>query len=43
MSVATFVKGLLGLEGQLTPIFFSLVSKYLSMLDSLDNTIIETK
>ncbi|KAK2966944.1 hypothetical protein RJ640_002129 [Escallonia rubra] len=37
MSAAAFAKGLLDLEGQLTPILVSLVSKDSSMLDGLDN------
>ncbi|XP_044468183.1 inositol hexakisphosphate and diphosphoinositol-pentakisphosphate kinase VIP2-like isoform X2 [Mangifera indica] len=37
MSAAAFAKGLLDLEGQLTPILVSLVSKDASMLDGLDN------
>ncbi|CAH8361115.1 unnamed protein product [Eruca vesicaria subsp. sativa] len=36
MSAAAFAKGLLDLEGQLTPILVSLVSKDSSMLDGLD-------
>ncbi|GMH01596.1 hypothetical protein Nepgr_003435 [Nepenthes gracilis] len=44
MSAAAFAKGLLDLEGQLTPILVSLVSKDSSMLDGLENasTEIET-
>ncbi|CAF2233372.1 unnamed protein product [Brassica napus] len=44
MSAAAFAKGLLDLEGQLTPIlllFISLVSKDSSMLDGLDTANIE--
>nr|VDC61377.1 unnamed protein product [Brassica rapa] len=41
MSVAAFAKGLLDLEGQLTPIMVSLVSKDSSMLDGLDTASIE--
>ncbi|KAH9739926.1 Inositol hexakisphosphate and diphosphoinositol-pentakisphosphate kinase VIP2 [Citrus sinensis] len=41
MSAAAFAKGLLDLEGQLTPILVSLVSKDSSMLDGLDNASIE--
>ncbi|KAJ6421726.1 hypothetical protein OIU84_029001 [Salix udensis] len=37
MSAAGFAKGLLDLEGPLTPILVSLVSKDSSMLDGLDN------
>ncbi|KAL8475614.1 hypothetical protein ACS0TY_028323 [Phlomoides rotata] len=37
MSAAAFAKGLLDLEGQLTPILVSLVSKDYSMLDGLEN------
>ncbi|KAL7232416.1 hypothetical protein ACSBR2_010440 [Camellia fascicularis] len=37
MSAAAFAKGLLDLEGPLTPILVSLVSKDSSMLDGLDN------
>ncbi|KAK9698402.1 hypothetical protein RND81_08G101600 [Saponaria officinalis] len=37
MSAAAFAKGLLDLEGQLTPILVSLVSKDSSMLDGLAN------
>ncbi|KAK4783978.1 hypothetical protein SAY86_018346 [Trapa natans] len=37
MSAAAFAKGLLDLEGQLTPILVSLVSKDSSMLDGLDS------
>ncbi|CAI8594360.1 unnamed protein product [Vicia faba] len=37
MSAAGFAKGLLDLEGQLTPILVSLVSKDSSMLDGLEN------
>ncbi|GER35796.1 inositol hexakisphosphate anddiphosphoinositol-pentakisphosphate kinase [Striga asiatica] len=37
MSAAAFAKGLLDLEGQLTPILVSLVSKDSSMLDGLEN------
>ncbi|XP_020551972.1 inositol hexakisphosphate and diphosphoinositol-pentakisphosphate kinase 2-like isoform X3 [Sesamum indicum] len=43
MSAAAFAKGLLDLEGQLTPILVSLVSKDSSMLDGLDNASIEIK
>ncbi|AES77306.2 putative phosphotransferase with a phosphate group as acceptor [Medicago truncatula] len=43
MSAAAFAKGLLDLEGQLTPILVSLVSKDSSMLDGLDNASIEMK
>ncbi|XP_016666430.1 inositol hexakisphosphate and diphosphoinositol-pentakisphosphate kinase VIP2 isoform X3 [Gossypium hirsutum] len=41
MSAAAFAKGLLDLEGQLTPILVSLVSKDSSMLDGLENVSIE--
>ncbi|KAJ8546082.1 hypothetical protein K7X08_018665 [Anisodus acutangulus] len=41
MSAAAFAKGLLDLEGQLTPILVSLVSKDSSMLDGLENASIE--
>ncbi|XP_047310855.1 inositol hexakisphosphate and diphosphoinositol-pentakisphosphate kinase VIP2-like isoform X2 [Impatiens glandulifera] len=41
VSAAAFAKGLLDLEGQLTPILVSLVSKDSSMLDGLDNASIE--
>ncbi|KAK7271736.1 hypothetical protein RJT34_27877 [Clitoria ternatea] len=41
MSAAAFAKGLLDLEGQLTPILVSLVSKDISMLDGLENASIE--
>eukprot|EP00850_Spirogloea_muscicola_P022875 SM000316S12290 [mRNA] locus=s316:84377:92935:+ [translate_table: standard] len=41
MSAAAFAKGLLDLEGQLTPILVSLVSKDASMLDGLDTATIE--
>ncbi|KAG5411261.1 hypothetical protein IGI04_007580, partial [Brassica rapa subsp. trilocularis] len=41
MSAAAFAKGLLDLEGQLTPILVSLVSKDSSMLDGLDTVSIE--
>ncbi|OAY29841.1 inositol hexakisphosphate and diphosphoinositol-pentakisphosphate kinase VIP2 isoform X3 [Manihot esculenta] len=41
MSAAAFAKGLLDLEGPLTPILVSLVSKDASMLDGLDNASIE--
>ncbi|XP_075638897.1 inositol hexakisphosphate and diphosphoinositol-pentakisphosphate kinase VIP1-like isoform X3 [Castanea sativa] len=41
MSAAAFAKGLLDLEGELTPILVSLVSKDSSMLDGLDNASIE--
>ncbi|VFQ96907.1 unnamed protein product [Cuscuta campestris] len=41
MSAAAFAKGLLDLEGQLTPIQVSLVSKDSSMLDGLENASIE--
>ncbi|RDX99713.1 Inositol hexakisphosphate and diphosphoinositol-pentakisphosphate kinase VIP2, partial [Mucuna pruriens] len=41
MSAAAFAKGLLDLEGQLTPILVSLVSKDYSMLDGLENASIE--
>ncbi|XP_031381093.1 inositol hexakisphosphate and diphosphoinositol-pentakisphosphate kinase VIP2-like isoform X1 [Punica granatum] len=41
MSAAAFAKGLLDLEGQLTPILVSLVSKDSSMLDGLDSASIE--
>ncbi|XP_051120901.1 inositol hexakisphosphate and diphosphoinositol-pentakisphosphate kinase VIP2-like isoform X2 [Andrographis paniculata] len=37
VSAAAFAKGLLDLEGQLTPILVSLVSKDSSMLDGLEN------
>ncbi|KAM7279025.1 hypothetical protein ACFE04_006159 [Oxalis oulophora] len=43
MSAAAFAKGLLDLEGQLTPILVSLVSKDSSMLDGLDNASVEIK
>ncbi|KAM3238392.1 inositol hexakisphosphate and diphosphoinositol-pentakisphosphate kinase VIP2 isoform X2 [Capsicum annuum] len=43
MSAAAFTKGLLDLEGQLTPILVSLVSKDSSMLDGLANASIEIK
>ncbi|KAK9114075.1 hypothetical protein Syun_020872 [Stephania yunnanensis] len=43
MSAAAFAKGLLDLEGQLTPILVSLVSKDSSMLDGLDNARAEIK
>ncbi|XP_075510688.1 inositol hexakisphosphate and diphosphoinositol-pentakisphosphate kinase VIP2-like isoform X1 [Primulina tabacum] len=41
MSAAAFAKGLLDLEGPLTPILVSLVSKDSSMLDGLENASIE--
>ncbi|XP_062212084.1 inositol hexakisphosphate and diphosphoinositol-pentakisphosphate kinase VIP2-like [Phragmites australis] len=41
MSAAAFAKGLLDLEGQLTPIQVSLVSKDSSMLDGLEHASIE--
>ncbi|CAF1967530.1 unnamed protein product [Brassica napus] len=41
MSAAAFAKGLLDLEGQLTPILVSLVSKDSSMLNGLDTASIE--
>ncbi|CAM0883363.1 unnamed protein product [Alopecurus aequalis] len=41
MSAAAFAKGLLDLEGELTPILVSLVSKDSSMLDGLQDGIIE--
>ncbi|KAI4387776.1 hypothetical protein MLD38_000179 [Melastoma candidum] len=41
MSAAAFAKGLLDLEGQLTPILVSLVSKDSSMLDGLENASME--
>lgn len=41
MSAAAFAKGLLDLEGPLTPILVSLVSKDSSMLDGLDTASIE--
>eukprot|EP00249_Psilotum_nudum_P017504 c26356_g1_i1 orf=1564-3798(-) len=41
MSAAAFAKGLLDLEGQLTPILVSLVSKDSSMLDGLDTASIQ--
>ncbi|CAI5944715.1 unnamed protein product [Closterium sp. NIES-65] len=41
MSAAAFIKGLLDLEGQLTPILVSLVSKDSPMLDGLDSASIE--
>jgi inositol hexakisphosphate/diphosphoinositol-pentakisphosphate kinase len=41
MSAAAFAKGLLDLEGQLTPILVSLVSKDSPMLDGLDTASIE--
>ncbi|XP_027357795.1 inositol hexakisphosphate and diphosphoinositol-pentakisphosphate kinase VIP2-like isoform X2 [Abrus precatorius] len=43
MSAAAFAKGLLDLEGPLTPILVSLVSKDSSMLDGLENASIEMK
>ncbi|KAG2710294.1 hypothetical protein I3760_04G019800 [Carya illinoinensis] len=43
MSAAAFAKGLLDLEGQLTPILVSLVSKDSSMLDGLENASVEMK
>ncbi|GLU11159.1 hypothetical protein SLE2022_279230 [Rubroshorea leprosula] len=43
MSAAAFAKGLLDLEGQLTPILVSLVSKDASMLDGLDDASTEIK
>ncbi|XP_049372425.1 inositol hexakisphosphate and diphosphoinositol-pentakisphosphate kinase VIP1-like [Solanum verrucosum] len=43
MSAAAFAKGLLDLEGQLTPILVSLVSKDSSMLDGLANASVEIK
>lgn len=43
MSAAAFAKGLLDLEGQLTPILVSLVSKDSSMLDGLENASVEIK
>ncbi|XP_051114666.1 inositol hexakisphosphate and diphosphoinositol-pentakisphosphate kinase VIP2-like isoform X2 [Andrographis paniculata] len=43
MSAAAFAKGLLDLEGELTPILVSLVSKDSSMLDGLENASIEIK
>ncbi|KAL3676691.1 hypothetical protein R1sor_026639 [Riccia sorocarpa] len=43
MSAAAFAKGLLDLEGQLTPILVSLVSKDSPMLDGLDTANIEMK
>ncbi|CAN1162845.1 Inositol hexakisphosphate and diphosphoinositol-pentakisphosphate kinase VIP2, partial [Linum perenne] len=43
MSAAAFAKGLLDLEGQLTPILVSLVSKDSSMLDGLDHASTEMK
>ncbi|KAL3640153.1 Inositol hexakisphosphate and diphosphoinositol-pentakisphosphate kinase vip2 [Castilleja foliolosa] len=43
MSAAAFAKGLLDLEGPLTPILVSLVSKDSSMLDGLDNASTEIK
>ncbi|XP_019442632.1 PREDICTED: inositol hexakisphosphate and diphosphoinositol-pentakisphosphate kinase-like isoform X5 [Lupinus angustifolius] len=43
MSAAAFAKGLLDLEGQLTPILVSLVSKDSSMLDGLEDASIEMK
>ncbi|OAE33561.1 hypothetical protein AXG93_2139s1140 [Marchantia polymorpha subsp. ruderalis] len=43
MSAAAFAKGLLDLEGQLTPILVSLVSKDSPMLDGLDTASIEMK
>lgn len=43
MSAAAFAKGLLDLEGQLTPILVSLVSKDSSMLDGLDDASTEIK
>nr|GLL26625.1 inositol hexakisphosphate and diphosphoinositol-pentakisphosphate kinase 2 isoform X1 [Ipomoea trifida] len=41
MSAAAFAKGLLDLEGELTPILVSLVSKDASMLDGLETASIE--
>uniref|UniRef100_M4ER65 Uncharacterized protein n=1 Tax=Brassica campestris TaxID=3711 RepID=M4ER65_BRACM len=41
MFAAAFAKGMLDLEGQLTPILVSLVSKDSSMLDGLDTASIE--
>ncbi|THU73060.1 hypothetical protein C4D60_Mb04t18820 [Musa balbisiana] len=41
MSAAAFAKGLLDLEGQLTPILVSLVSKDSSMLDGLEDASVE--
>ncbi|CAG7906230.1 unnamed protein product [Brassica rapa] len=41
MSAAAFAKGMLDLEGQLTPIVVSLVSKDSSMLDGFDTASIE--
>ncbi|XP_019427818.1 PREDICTED: inositol hexakisphosphate and diphosphoinositol-pentakisphosphate kinase 1-like isoform X2 [Lupinus angustifolius] len=43
MSAAAFAKGLLDLEGQLTPIQVSLVSKDSSMLDGLEDASTEMK
>ncbi|CAL0321760.1 unnamed protein product [Lupinus luteus] len=43
MSAAAFAKGLLDLEGELTPILVSLVSKDSSMLDGLEDASIEMK
>ncbi|URE18198.1 acid phosphatase [Musa troglodytarum] len=43
MSAAAFAKGLLDLEGQLTPILVSLVSKESSMLDGLEDARPEMK
>ncbi|WOL08862.1 inositol hexakisphosphate and diphosphoinositol-pentakisphosphate kinase 2-like [Canna indica] len=43
MSAAAFAKGLLDLEGQLTPILVSLVSKESSMLDGLEDARAEMK
>ncbi|KAE9590382.1 hypothetical protein Lal_00028141 [Lupinus albus] len=43
MSAAAFAKGLLDLEGQLTPILVSLVSKDSSMLDGLEDASMEMK
>ncbi|XP_078171087.1 inositol hexakisphosphate and diphosphoinositol-pentakisphosphate kinase VIP2-like [Carex rostrata] len=41
MSAAAFAKGLLDLEGELTPILISLVSKDSSMLDGLEDSSVE--
>ncbi|OIW06702.1 hypothetical protein TanjilG_04096 [Lupinus angustifolius] len=43
VSAAAFAKGLLDLEGQLTPILVSLLSKDSSMLDGLEDASIEMK
>ncbi|XP_065860770.1 inositol hexakisphosphate and diphosphoinositol-pentakisphosphate kinase VIP2-like isoform X2 [Euphorbia lathyris] len=43
ISAAAFAKGLFDLEGKLTPIMVSLVSKDSSMLDGLDNASADIK